>query len=187
MGAIQIVDYDPRWPALFELHAGEIAALLAPLACDIHHIGSTAVPGLAAKPKLDIDAVMRSPGDLLQALERPTAAGFTFHGDPYGEFRWTFTRDGHDGYGIRLYVCAAGNPAHLERIRFRDHLRGNPDAAADYEALKRRLAGEAAGDFAVYTDGKSEFVGGIVLSAGPAQASAPACSEMAMSSRKSGR
>ena len=165
MGAIKVVDYDPRWPALFEQHRLEIAALLDGLAADIHHIGSTAVPGLAAKPKLDIDAVLASPGDVPAALQRLREAGFTFHGDPYGDLRWTFTRDGHDGYGIRLYVCAAGNPAHLDRIRFRDHLRADPRAAAAYDRLKRRLAAGAQGDWDHYTGGKSGFVEDILAQA----------------------
>jgi len=157
MGAIRVLDDDSGWPGRFERHRLEVLSLLGDLVLDVHHIGSTAVPGLAAKPKLDMDAVVRSE-DLGAALERVQGAGFTFHGDPYGDHRWTFTRDGHDGYGIRLYVCAPGNRAHVERILFRDWLRGHPEDAAAYAALKRRLAAEAGGDWERYTGGKTAFV-----------------------------
>ncbi len=158
MGAIRVLDDDAGWPERFDRHRLEVLSLLGDLMLDVHHIGSTAVPGLAAKPKLDMDVVVRSADDVGAALERVQGAGFTFHGDPYGDQRWTFTRDGLDGYGIRLYVCSAGNPAHGERMLFRDWLRGHPEDAAAYAALKRSLAAEAGGDWETYTGGKTAFV-----------------------------
>ena len=86
---------------------------------------------------------------------------YVFHGEPWGDGRWTFTAD-RGGHGIRLYLCLPGNPAHRDRLLFRDWLRGHPRDAADYEALKRRLAREAQYDWSGYTGGKSEFVARIV-------------------------
>lgn len=165
MGAIRVLDDDAGWPERFDRHRLEVLSLLGEILLSVHHIGSTAVPGLAAKPKLDMDAVVRSADDLGAALELARRAGFTFHGDPYGDGRWTFTRDGHDEYGIRLYVCAPGNSAHGERILFRDWLRGHPEDAAAYASLKRRLAAEAGGDWEAYTGGKTAFVEAVLKKA----------------------
>lgn len=161
MGAIRVVDYDPAWPALFEAERAGIAALLGGLVADIHHIGSTSVPGLAAKPKIDIDAVVVSEAALPPAVEIMRPQGYAFHGDPYGQGTWTFTT-GKGSYGTRLYLCAPGNPVHERRILFRNHLRAHAAAAAEYAALKRRLAVEAKGDWSAYTGGKADFVARIV-------------------------
>ena len=175
MNAIRIVDYDPEWRRLFGLHRREVETLLGELAADIHHIGSTSVPGLAAKPKIDMDAVVRLP-DVMKAVERIRPAGFAFHGDPYGEGRWTFTH-GYGSYGIRLYVCGPDNRAHIDRMLFRDWLRSHSEDAAAYEALKRHLAVEASGNWDFYTDGKSTFVTEIVRRA-QAQLISPLDGEM---------
>ena len=161
MNAIKVADYDPGWPRVFDAHRREIESLLGELVTDIHHIGSTSVPGLAAKPKIDMDVVIRAADDVIEAIERIKPAGFAFHGDPYVEGRWTFTR-GYGSYGIRLYVCGPNNRAHVDRLLFRDWLRAHPRDAAAYGSLKRRLASEANGDWDFYTGGKSEFVAGIV-------------------------
>lgn len=97
-----------------------------------------------------------------EAIERVKARrDFTFQGDPYADGMWTFT-SGHGSYGYRLYLCGPGNPTHIKRILFRDWLRNNPDDAAEYAALKHRLAEDANGDWKFYTGGKSDFVASIV-------------------------
>ena len=121
MRPVEIVDYDPSWPGQFVAERDALLALLGDLVDGVHHIGSTSVPGLAAKPKIDMDAVVRLP-DVMKAVERIRPAGFAFHGDPYGEGRWTFTH-GYGSYGIRLYVCGPDNRAHIDRMLFRDWLR----------------------------------------------------------------
>ena len=161
MRPVEIVDYDPSWPAQFAAERGVVLGLLGDRVDGIHHIGSTAVPGLAAKPKIDMDAVLRADSFVAEAIERLRETGnYDYHGDPYGDRRWTFTRG--RSRGIRLYLCGPGNIAHQERILFRDWLRSHPDDAEAYAALKRGLAAKARGDFQYYTDGKSAFVAGIV-------------------------
>lgn len=163
MRAIRLVDYDPAWPALFRSRRAAIAALLGHPA-DIQHIGSTSVPGLCAKPKLDIDAVLPSNDAKLLATERLKVDGYVFHGDPYGANRWAFTKD-EAPYGTRLYLSLPDNPAHSDRIVFRDYLRSHPQAAEDYAALKQRLASGAHGDWDYYSGGKSDFVADILRKA----------------------
>ena len=156
MRAINVVDYDPSWPRLFADISTEVAALLGSFVLSIDHIGSTSVPGLAAKPKIDLDVVAISDDVLPMAIDAVSAANFVFHGDR-GEKRWAFTRD-HDGYGFKLYLCGPANRAHGERLLFRDYLRDHPERATAYAELKRRLAAEAVGDWDFYTGGKTAFV-----------------------------
>ncbi|WP_331371510.1 GrpB family protein [Sinorhizobium chiapasense] len=165
MSAIKIVDYDPTWPALFEREKIRILDLIGDLVEEIHHVGSTSVLGLCAKPKIDIDVVLLSEARIPEAVERvKSLAGLTFHGDPYKDGMWTFTL-GHGSYGTRLYLCGPGNATHVKRILFRDWLRNHLDAAAEYAALKRKLAAEASGNWKFYTGGKSDFVARIVRQA----------------------
>ncbi|MGX9987987.1 GrpB family protein [Rhizobium sp. Z1P35] len=156
MRAIKVVDYDPSWPRLFAEISTEVSALLGDRLLSIDHIGSTSVPGLAAKAKIDLAAVMISDAFLPAAIEVVRAADFVFHGDT-GEQRWAFTRD-HEGHGFKLYLCGPDNRSHRERILFRDYLRDHPERAKAYAELKRRLAAEAGGDWDFYTGGKTEFV-----------------------------
>ena len=162
MGAIKVVDYDPGWPDIFEREKSLIAKQLGDMACDVHHIGSTSVVGLAAKPKIDIDVVVRTDAIVSEAVAQiMLLPDLTFHGDPYGDGMWTFT-SGRGSYGTRLYVCGPDNAKHVKRILFRDWLRAHPDDAAQYAALKRRLALTANDDWTAYTGGKSAFINAIV-------------------------
>ncbi len=172
MSAIKVVDYDPEWPMLFEEQRLRMMELIADLVEQIHHVGSTSVTGLAAKPKIDIDAVLAHDTHVPEAVERVKALGdYAFHGDPYGDGMWTFTQ-GHGSHGTRLYICGPDNATHIKRILFRDWLRTHADAAAEYVALKRRLAAEANGDWKFYTGGKADFIAGIVRLAAVAQGNA---------------
>jgi GrpB-like predicted nucleotidyltransferase (UPF0157 family) len=161
MSAIKVVDYDPAWPALFEAQKRTILSIVGDLVEDIHHVGSTAVEGLCAKPKIDIDAVLRGHELIQEAIERIKPHGYAFQGEPYNDAMWVFTQ-GHGSYGARLYICGPGNATHSKRMHFRDYLRTHPEAAAAYGALKRSLAVEADGDWKFYTGGKSDFVAKIV-------------------------
>ncbi|TXJ23226.1 MAG: GrpB family protein [Afipia sp.] len=160
MRPIKLVDYDPQWPLLFESRSNAIGLILRHPAA-FHHIGSTAIAGLCAKPKLDIDAVIASEEARRDATERLKEDGYRFHGDLHGAGRWAFTKD-DTPCGTRLYLCLPDNEAHRERLLFRDYLRAHPEYAAGYGILKRRLAVEADGDWDHYTGGKSDFVADIV-------------------------
>jgi len=140
------VDYDPEWPAAFEEARAAIEGLLGGLVLEIHHIGSTSVPGLCAKPKIDIDIVLRSAAAIPEAIERMKAQGYTYHGNRYRDGMWAFTT-GRGPRGERFYLCAPGTPTHLRRLLFRDYLRSHPETAAAYGALKRRLASEVSASF----------------------------------------
>jgi GrpB-like predicted nucleotidyltransferase (UPF0157 family) len=161
-GAIRVVPYDPAWPSHFLEIRDELTLRLGDLLDAVDHVGSTSVPGLAAKPKIDVDAVVLSAAHLGEAVTRMKAvAEWAFHGEPYKDGMWTFTR-GRGSWGARLYLCAPHTATHVKRLLFRDWLRKHREDAFAYEALKLRLAVDAAGDWKAYTGGKSEFVAAIV-------------------------
>jgi GrpB-like predicted nucleotidyltransferase (UPF0157 family) len=152
-----VVDYDEAWPAWFDELAGPLREALGDLGAEVEHVGSTAVPGLAAKPIIDVDVAVRSAEDVPIAIERLRRLGYVYQGDkgiPGREaFLWPPGARRH-----HLYVVVAGSEPHTAHIRFRDHLRANPEIAARYAALKKELAVRHADDPLVYTDAKSEFV-----------------------------
>lgn len=155
---IVVLPYDDRWPDRFVQTTVELAPVLAGLDPSFHHVGSTSVPGLSAKPKIDLHAAFTDLSIVGEAVERMQAvAGYTYHGDKYGDQSWTFT-SGKGSYGARLYLCTADNHVLRDRILFRDYLRTHPERAAAYAALKLRLMGEANDDWSYYTGGKTEFV-----------------------------
>ena len=161
MKAIVVLDYDPSWPIEFARIRAKFDWLLGGLVREICHIGSTSVPGLCAKPKIDVDIVLSSAGLIPEAIERVKAEGYAFHGDKYRDGMWAFTI-GRGSFGERIYLCAPGTKTHDERLLFRDYLRAHPDAAEAYGRLKRRLAGEADNDWDYYTGSKGPFVADIV-------------------------
>lgn len=164
---IEIVDYDPAWPEAFAGISQAVAAALGPLALRIEHVGSTAVPGLGAKPIIDLDVVIESPRVLPLVVEALGTLGYTHEGDGGVPGREAFGRGGAmvpaDGAGRawpahHLYVCPSGSEELRRHLRFRDHLRSHPGDAARYEALKRDLARRYANDIDSYVAGKSAFV-----------------------------
>ncbi|OWW04980.1 hypothetical protein ATY81_03175 [Rhizobium sp. R72] len=156
--AIVVVAYNPEWPQLFDEVKAELHPVLSDLAPFFHHVGSTSVPGLAAKPKIDLHAAFCNEDGLLTAIERvKDLSAYTFHGDKYNDQSWTFT-SGKGSYGARLYLCSSDNHVLRDRIVFRDYLRAHPQRAQAYAALKLRLMSEANDDWAYYTGGKTDFV-----------------------------
>ncbi len=152
---VRVVEYDPSWPTVFEAERTRLAPLLE--GAEIHHIGSTAVPGLAAKPIVDMIAVVDS-------YELPIARLVDDAGYQYPRaFNATLTK--------RRFLCyprADWRTHHMHLIddrdeltrylRFRDRLRADPALARRYETLKRELAERHRHDREAYTEGKSEFV-----------------------------
>lgn len=152
-----IEDYDPRWPQWFEMLRSPIAACLNEMAASIDHIGSTAVPGLAAKPVIDIGVLLRSSTDLPSVMHRLAELGYEYRGDLGVSGREAF-RAKSNAIQHHLYVCAPGNREYNRHIAFRDYLRAHPSDANAYARLKRELAERFGGDREAYSQAKSEFV-----------------------------
>ena len=154
---VVIADYDPRWPGTFQQLRDRLAATLGPLAVAIEHVGSTAVPGLAAKPIIDLDVVIADRADLPAVIDRLRPLGYLHEGDLGVPGREAFTTPAGAPPHL-LYVCVTGTPALERHLAFRDALRANPSLAGAYGDLKRTLAARLADDRAGYTEAKSAFI-----------------------------
>ncbi|HEX5013145.1 MAG TPA: GrpB family protein [Candidatus Limnocylindrales bacterium] len=154
--AIEVVDYDPAWPARFEAIRARIAPALGTLAIAIEHVGSTSVPGLAAKPVIDIDVVVADEASVSAAIDGLARLGYEHLGDLGVRDREAFRRPpGTERHN--LYVCRAGGEGLRNHLALRDHLRSHPEAVQAYGALKRRLATEVA-DIDEYVIAKTDLI-----------------------------
>jgi GrpB-like predicted nucleotidyltransferase (UPF0157 family) len=153
---IIVVDYDPGWPAEFERLRTRAADAVGELAVAIEHVGSTAVPGLAAKPVIDLDVVVE-PVDVGGAIERLEAVGYTHYASAEVVDReWLSAPKGEKRH--HLYVCPTDSDQLREHLAFRNALRESPALAAGYEALKREFAVRFRDDRHAYTEAKTEFI-----------------------------
>jgi GrpB-like predicted nucleotidyltransferase (UPF0157 family) len=156
-----VVDYDPSWPETFERLARPVRDSLADLGAEIEHVGSTAVPGLAAKPIIDIDVVVPSAAEVPAAIERLRGLGYVYQGDKGVPGReallWPPGSPRH-----HLYVVVAGSEPHAAHLAFRDRLRADPETAARYAELKRDLAERHHRDRIAYGEGKNDFVAAVL-------------------------
>lgn len=157
---IEVVPYNPAWPLEFEKEAAKIKAALGENCIEVHHIGSTSVPGLSAKPKLDIIAVIKSLNEsVINSLE---AVGYTHKGEFNIPFKYTFTK--RSGNNVNLHVHEFNNPEIELNLKFRDYLRIHLDEKAEYEQLKYDLLKQESSFikensmFTGYNLGKDQFI-----------------------------
>ena len=163
---VSIQPYDPAWPESFRRERDYLVSCLPnDLLGRIEHFGSTAVPGLAAKPIVDmlvevtdLEAARARIAPLLEAqgydyFWRPTKGD---DGPPY--YAWFIGRDPATRARTHHIHMVEPDFPHWESLRFRDHLIANPDVAREYEALKRRLAMEHTNNRVAYTVAKSDFI-----------------------------
>ena len=154
---VEVVDYDPTWPRTFEKIRATIAACLAGLTSRIEHVGSTAVPGLAAKPIVDVDVLLDTNDVMPDAIARLSHLGYRHEGNLGIPGREAFSAPA-DMPHHHLYVCPPGSEEFGRHIAFRNYLRSHPVAAGEYAALKQALASQVRYDRKAYTNGKHAFV-----------------------------
>ena len=164
---VAIVPYDPRWPELFREEKEHLLTVLPKeLIRRIEHFGSTAVPGLAAKPIVDMLVEVT---DLRATRERIAplldAEGYDYFWRPtFGDdvppfYAWFIKRDRPGGVRTHhIHMVEAGFSEHWDRLLFRDYLIRHPETAREYGQLKLRLAAEHSNDRIAYTKGKTDFV-----------------------------
>lgn len=160
-GRIRLDEYDPAWPGLFEREAARIRAVLGDRMVLLEHIGSTSVPGLAAKPIIDILLVVADPADEAAYVAPLERAGYRLR---VREPDWHEHRllTGPDTV-INLHVHGPGSPEIDRNLRFRDHLRADPADRARYERAKRELAAQEWTYTQQYADAKTGIVEEILL------------------------
>ena len=160
---IRIVDYDHDWPAQYETHAKIITDGLGNSLLRIEHIGSTSVVELAAKPIIDILAVMADSADEASYLPELQAAGSKLRvREPnFHEHRMLRTPARH----MHVHVYSQRAPEILRILIFRDRLRSNAEDRKRYEGVKRRLATQSWSDMNAYADAKTDIIESIMKTA----------------------
>lgn len=164
MSGIEVVDYDESWPAKFAQLRDVLAPAVSGLALSIEHVGSTSVPGLAAKPVIDIDIVVRA-NDIPAAVQRVVDLGYQSIGDLGIPQREAF-RAPAGSLRHNLYVTAEGSESLRNHLCLREYLLAHPEAAMQYGALKKRLAAYVEGDMDRYVAGKSDFIANVLAQTG---------------------
>ncbi len=156
---VQVVPYDPSWPSRYRREAALLREALGDCLVEIHHIGSTSVPGLAAKPILDLMPVVETLSAADRCREGFEALGYTWLG-AYGISGRRYLRR---GYGpsetVHLHIFSPENAADIARhLAVREYLTSHPEEAAAYAAKKTAVAAAVSGDWDAYCDGKEAFV-----------------------------
>lgn len=156
---IVVLPYNPDWPNIFEAESQKIKNALGDNCITIHHVGSTSVSGLSAKPIIDMIGVMKDPEKAIQQLER---LGFKYKGEYNIPMRFYFNRS--EGIEINLHVYQEDHPEIELNLLFRDYLRDHPEAREEYVNLKENLLKDRVSfekqnsQFTGYNLGKDAFI-----------------------------
>lgn len=163
---IAVVPYDPEWARRFDAERALLDRVLAPwLEGGIHHVGSTAIPGIAAKPIVDMLAGVRELEEARAAYAPLGEVGYVYAPHRPG-IAHHFAKPSQERAEFGLHLTRPGSDLWRERLAFRDALLADPSLAAEYEALKLRLAREPGAEVAAYTAGKRAFVARVLGGAG---------------------
>ena len=166
-----IVEYDPRWPVLYEEERERLLAAGGDLLVAIEHIGSTAVPGLGGKPIIDIMPAVRSLADAERCIEPLESIGYEYVPE-YNELipeRRYFHKGPEDARTFHLHVVELTSEFWETHLLFRDWLRTHPEDAQEYYRLKKELAARFGRDREGFTDAKTPFIESVVARARSAQ------------------
>ena len=151
---IELLEYDPGWPARFSAWRARIETRLGPVR--VEHVGSTAVPGLVAKPSIDVQVSVPSTADEDGYLPGLVALGLQLRSrDEMHRYFRPFPDKPRD---VHVHVCAVGSSWERDHVLFRDYLRAHPEVRDEYAEVKRTAARAWADDRLGYTDAKSEFI-----------------------------
>lgn len=166
--AIHIIKYNPEWKDQFE----ELRAYLMPYFKDdvlkIEHVGSTAIPGMSAKPIIDLDLIIENNDEVLERVIRKLESlGYTYLGDmgisgreafKRNSSRTPITENGRIWFKHNLYVCKEGSIGLNNHLTLKKHLLGNPKKVIEYSRLKQKLAEQFPNDIDLYVSGKTDFI-----------------------------
>jgi len=155
---IEVVPYDPRWPEAFALEAPRLRDAIGENVVAAHHIGSTAVPGLCAKPTIDIVVEVRDIEAVDARNERMEQLGYEARGEWGFSGRRYFVKQQGSQRTHHVHVYQTGHPEIEDSCAFRDYLRAHPTQAREYGCLKERLAQQFRLDGQGYRDAKAIFV-----------------------------
>jgi GrpB-like predicted nucleotidyltransferase (UPF0157 family) len=158
-GQVRLVPSDPGWAGAFQRLAVQLRATLGELAVAVEHVGSTAVPGLAAKPILDVVIGLAPGTDPDRVIAALGSLGYQFRGDKGGEGGLLLVLEDRPAHRVaHLHLVAHGDAQWRRYLALRDRLRADPAARAAYAQLKGRLAAQFSGDRRAYTAAKAAFI-----------------------------
>ena len=156
LGTVRLREYTPLWAELFSLEAAELRATLGALALDVQHVGSTAVPGLVAKPILDIAVAIPAHAVVPRCATLLAGLGYQYAYWADLENDYTFEKGAERTHHVHLVEPQSRQWA--DYLRFRDALRANSRLAREYERTKLRLGATFCADRAAYTRAKADFI-----------------------------
>ena len=157
---VLVVAYDSDWANLFLEEEGRLRDALGEIILDIQHVGSTAVPGLDSKPIIDIGIAIRHFEQGLDTIHAMAELGYNFRGEVGVPGRHFFINGRPRTHHVHMSEIT--NDDWLQRLKFRDILRNQPDIAKQYAELKTALAQQFPNDITAYSNGKTEFIRRIV-------------------------
>ena len=154
-----LVDYDPDWVNRYNFHAEKIKDILGPVVLEVHHIGSTSIPGMMAKPNIDIEVVVSSLAEVRKLSPKMAEAGYTPRGDYSKIGEEYFTEDADNGERLTsIHILPLGNPDIRMQLNFRDYLRTHNEDKMLYMETKRRLFDQYQNDYSSYDSGKKDVI-----------------------------
>jgi GrpB-like predicted nucleotidyltransferase (UPF0157 family) len=153
---VRLHEYTPLWSELFRIEAAELREALGPSALEIEHVGSTAVPGLVAKPILDIAVAIRTYAIVPSCATALARLGYQYAHWVDLENDYTFEKGVERTHHVHLVEHRS--PQWSDYLRFRDALRANAQLARDYERTKMELGARFCSDRAAYTRAKADFI-----------------------------
>lgn len=159
-GIVQISQYDASWPRLYAQEASRIRAAMGRLLLDIQHVGSTSIPGMQAKPIIDIAIAVSSFEESVVCVPDVEALGYTYRGE-YGIPRRHYFVKGNPRTH-HLHIVENGSREWQTHLLFRNTLRADATLLRRYAELKQRLAREFSKDRQAYQDGKREFISEVI-------------------------
>ncbi len=156
---VRLVEHDSAWAALFEDEARRVRDAAGDLVVDVQHVGSTAVPGLPAKPILDLAIAASGSDSIPELVRRLVAIGYIDQGDAGSDGGYLLVRESRPEVRVaHLHIVAADDPQWRGYVEFRDILRQDPAARERYADLKRQLTSAFPNDRRAYTRGKHDLI-----------------------------
>ena len=165
---VVIVNYDPKWPKLFEKEKKLILGAIGHIIIRIEHIGSTSIPGLGAKPIIDILVAINQLSDAKKCIEPLQMIGYEYqpgHEAHIPERRYFRKGEPPTEQHYHLHMVELKSDFWKKHLLFRDHLRAHPEVSQEYQELKKQLAVEYGKNREGYTEAKTSFIESIVVKA----------------------
>ena len=154
---VGVVSYNPNWKNMYKEESEKIKNILNDIIIDIHHIGSTAIPEIKAKPVIDILVEVKDIEGVDQYNHKMKELGYKAMGE-YGIPKRRFFRKGESNRTHHIHIFQTGNEEIERHINFKEYLIAHPDKAREYSKLKEELVNKYTYDVENYTNGKSDFI-----------------------------